>query len=259
MPPMGSLADHARRTRALAQALADHAPPPGAPFACPYLPGRLARNVAFGIAPCPPGLYHSLMDLNFRRMGPVFYRPACPSCAECRALRVSAAEFTPSRAQKRCLARNADLEVRVGRPEKDAERLALYRRYLGARHDGQMDGSASEFETFLGRSPLETIEVAFRLGERLVAVGVADVEPLALSAVYCYFDPDLGPRSLGALNILTLIGEARGLGKPYVYLGYYIRDRASMSYKAAYRPCETLEADLGWRSLSGPREGGAGR
>lgn len=256
---MGGLADHARRTRLLAQALADHAPPPGEPFGCPYLPGREARNVVFGIEPCPPGLYHSLMDLNFRRMGRVFYRPACPSCQECRTLRVSAADFRLSRAQQRCLARNADLEFRIGPPEKDAERLALYRRYLEARHDGQMDGSASEFETFLGRSPLATIELAFRHRGQLVAVGVADVEPLALSAVYCYFDPDLGPRSLGVLNILRLIEEARRRGRPYVYLGYYVGECASMSYKASYRPCQVLEADLGWRSLSGAREAGVGR
>jgi arginine-tRNA-protein transferase len=243
---MGSLAEHARRTRLLAEALADHAPPPGEAFACPYLPGREARNVAFGLEPCPSGLYHALVDLNFRRMGHAFYRPACGACRECRALRVHVGAFRPSRAQRRCRARNADLELEIGRPSRDAERLDLYSRYLQARHDGRMDGSADEFEAFLGGSPVDTIELGFRVAGRLVAVGIADVEPLALSAVYCYFDPALASRSLGVLNILTLIEEARRRGRSWVYLGYYVRDAPSMSYKALYRPCEVLEPDLAW-------------
>ena len=256
---MGSLAEHVRRTRLLAQALAEHAPPPGEAFECPYLPGREARHVAFGLEPCPPGLYHALMDLNFRRMGHAFYRPACASCQECRALRVDAALFRPSRAQRRCRARNADLELEISRPRRDDERLALYRRYLEARHDGRMEGSAPEFEAFLARSPVDTIELSFRDAGRLVAVGIADVEPLALSAVYCYFDPELGSRSLGVLNVLRLVEEAWRQARPYVYLGYYVRDCPSMSYKALYQPCEVLEAEVAWRSLSARSPTAAGR
>jgi arginyl-tRNA--protein-N-Asp/Glu arginylyltransferase len=249
MASMSGLADHARRTQLLAQALAQHAPPPGGPFACPYLRGREARNVAFGIEPCPAGLYHALMDLNFRRMGPIFYRPACGPCQECRMLRIPVTRFRASRAQRRCRRRNADLELEIGQPTRDAERLRLYRRYLEARHDGHMDGSAVEFETFLCRSPLGTIEIRFRMEGRLVAVGLADVEPLALSAVYSYFDPDLGARSLGVLNVLALIDETRRRGRPYLYLGYYVRDCSSMSYKVRYRPCEILGPDACWRPV----------
>ena len=55
-----------RRLRAL---LDEQGPPPGAPFSCPYLPGREARHVTLVPSPLLPGLYQSFMDLNFRRSG----------------------------------------------------------------------------------------------------------------------------------------------------------------------------------------------
>ena len=39
-------------------------------------------------SPFFPGVYHALMDLNFRRLGPVFYRTRCEGCDQCRMLRI---------------------------------------------------------------------------------------------------------------------------------------------------------------------------
>jgi leucyl-tRNA---protein transferase len=197
-------------------------------------------------SPLVPGVYHALMDLNFRRLGPVFYRPACESCDECRAIRIPVREFRPSRAQRRCLRRNADLTVEVGPASPDEEKASLYRRYLEERHDGQMEGSPEELR-FLGLSPIETVELRYRLGDRLLAVGLADREPEALSAVYCYFDPRASGRSLGVFNVLRMVEECRLHGVPYLYLGLFVRGSAKMSYKAGFRPCEILSPDGSWR------------
>jgi arginine-tRNA-protein transferase len=234
---------HDERTKRLAQLIRRHAPPPGEEFPCPYLPGRRARQVVLLPTPLTQGLYHSLMDLNFRRLGPVFYRPACSGCDACRMIRVPVAAFSPSRAQRRCLRRNLDVRVETGTPLPTPEKHALYRRYLEARHDGQMDGSLIEFETFLYTSRLETLEFRYFAGDALLGVGIADVEPQALSAVYCYFEPAQHARSLGVLNVLTLIEEARRRGAAFVYLGYYVAGCAKMSYKTAYRPHELLGPD----------------
>jgi arginyl-tRNA--protein-N-Asp/Glu arginylyltransferase len=223
-----------------------HPPPAGAPSRCPYLPDRDARNETILPVPLGPGIYHALMDLNFRRAGPVFFRPRCPGCAECRMIRVVVDPFRPSRAQRRCLKRNADLRVEVGPATPSAERLDLYRRYLAARHDGQMNGSQEEFESFLYSSPLRSEQLSFRLGDRLVAVGVFDVEPLALSCVYCYYDPELKERSLGVLNVLRSVEECRRRGRPYLYLGFYVAGSRAMRYKSSYRPCEVLSETGAW-------------
>jgi leucyl-tRNA---protein transferase len=243
-------AEHEERTRLLLRVLEEEGPAAGAPFPCPYLPGRVSRNVTILVRPLPAGLYHALMDLNFRRTGSLFYRPHCEGCTECRMLRVPVADFRPSRAQRRCQLRNADIRVEVGEPQLDPERERLYSAYLAARHDGQMDGSPAELRDFLYRSNLETIEIVYRLGERIVAVGIADLEPLAASAVYCYFEPTLERRSLGVFNVLSLLEVCRERGLPYLYLGYYVAGSPRMRYKADFRPCEELDPDGRWTRAS---------
>jgi arginyl-tRNA--protein-N-Asp/Glu arginylyltransferase len=227
-----------------------HAPVPGAPFPCSYLPDRLARHQTLLATELPAGLYHALMDLNFRRLGDLVYRPVCDACTACRQIRVPVRDFRPSRAQRRCRARNADLVAATGVPVLTDEKADLYRRYLAARHDGQMDGSRDELERFLYGGSARTIETCYRLAGRLVAVGIADVEPQALSAVYCYFDPALPGRGLGVLNVLSLIDEARGRSVPWVYLGYFVAGSRTMAYKAGYRPCEALTPDGRWEPPS---------
>jgi arginyl-tRNA--protein-N-Asp/Glu arginylyltransferase len=238
---------HDERVRRLAAVLAKHGPPPGPAFDCPYLPGRQARQVLIAIDQPAPGTYNALMDLNFRRLGRLFYRPECDGCQECRMIRVSSTAFRPTRSQRRCWARNADVQVEAGPPEPSAEKHDLYRRYLAARHEGQMDGSQEEFEGFLYSSCIETLEVVYRIEDRLAAVGIVDAEPEAWSAVYCYFDPDLERRALGVFNVLWLLEECRRRGIPNLYLGFYVQDCARMSYKAGYRPHEIRRADGTWQ------------
>jgi arginine-tRNA-protein transferase len=56
--------------------------------------------------------------------------------------------------------------------------------------------------------------------------------------------------SFGSYSILWQIEQAKILGLPYLYLGYYIRESEKMSYKANYQPIEGLIDDH-WQSLTG--------
>ncbi len=228
------------RREGFARALDAADPTPGQSFPCPYLPGRVARQLTVLPDPVRPGTYHALMDLNFRRLGRVFYRPACVGCAECRILRLPVDELRLSRTQRRCRARNRDVEVCLGRPQPSEEKWALYRRYLEARHDGAMDGSWQEFSSFLYSSDIQTREVEYRVAGRLLAVCIVDCEPLAWSAVYCYFDPDQVARAPGIFNVLSLAEQCRSRGVSWLYLGYYVQGCRAMAYKADFHPCEVL-------------------
>jgi arginine-tRNA-protein transferase len=239
-----SSADARARLAALVESLGLE---PSPPSDCPYLPGRDSRLVAINPERLSPGVYRLFLDLNFRRLGSVVYRPACEGCRECRQIRVDAARFRPNRAQRRCRKRNADVVARSGRPEPTAEKHAVYRRYLEARHDGQMSGSWEEFQDFLHEAPPFTREVVFRVGERVLGAGIYDAVPGALSAVYFYFDPALAYRSPGTLNVLWLVEECRRLGAPWLYLGYHVAGSPRMAYKAGFSPHELL-FDVGqWR------------
>jgi len=237
------------RTQSVARALERSGLEPGPERPCAYLPGRSARDLAFRASRLPPGTYHALMDLNFRRSGAVFYRPACRCCQQCRALRVGVDAFTPNRTQRRCWRRNQDLIVRAGRPLATEEKHRLFRAYLACRHGREMDDSWDGFTSFLYHSPLDTIEVVYRLGSRLVAVGIVDVEPETASTVYCYFDREFDRRSPGTFNVLWTIDYCRQRGFAHLYLGYYIPDCPKMNYKAHFRPCEVLEADGTWQGI----------
>jgi arginyl-tRNA--protein-N-Asp/Glu arginylyltransferase len=220
---------------------------PSSPAPCPYLPGRDSRLVVVRPEKLAPVLYHAFLDLNFRRLGQVVYRPQCEGCRECRQLRLRVAEFAPNRAQHRCRRRNADVVASLGDPEPTDEKLEVYRRYLQARHDGQMSGTREEFVDFLHDGAAFTEEVVFRAGGRLLGAGVFDATPLALSAVYFYFDPELSFRSPGTFNVLWLIEECRRRGVPWLYLGYHVAGSRVMAYKAAFAASEILGDDGEWR------------
>jgi arginine-tRNA-protein transferase len=163
---------------------------------------------------------------------------------------VPVARFRPDRSQRRCLARNADLAVRIAPAAYTDEYFALYQRYLSARHrDGGMDDARpDDFARFLytGWSPTRFIE--FRRGEHLLGLAVTDFCPSGLSAVYTFFDPDETARGLGTFAILSQIRLARERGLPHVYLGFWIEGHPKMHYKARYRPLEVLR-DGGWHEL----------
>lgn len=214
------------------------------PSPCPYLPGRDSRILALRPERLDPALYQAFLDLNFRRLGDVVYRPACDGCRECRQLRVDVAAFSPSRAQRRCSRANADLRARTGPPEPTEEKLEVYRRYLTSRHDGQMSGTREEFLSFVHDAAPFTHEVVFREPDgRLVGAGIFDETERALSAVYFYFDPALAARSPGVYNVLWLVEECSRRGRPWLYLGYFVRGAATMEYKGGYRPHQLLSAD----------------
>jgi arginine-tRNA-protein transferase len=218
---------------------------------CPYLLGRVAR---FAYAThLPPGDegFARLLDAGFRRSGLFVYRTACEGCQECTSLRIPTELFKPDRSQQRALFKNGDLEVTVSPPRFDAERAALYAKYLETRHDGQMSSNPDELEDGLYKSPVETVELSARLDDRLVAVGIIDVEPDVLSLVYSAWDPDLPKRSLGVAFILWAISLAQKLSFPYVHLGYWVRGSERMAYKARYRPHELLMPDGTWRLVTG--------
>ena len=223
----------------------------GTEHACSYLKGRLARSVFVDPQlPLDPARYGTLLDLGFRRSGNYVYRPACSACQECRPVRVPVADFAPDRGQRRCRARNADLQLAL-EPGLGDEQFALYRRYLQARHPGGgMDPDDREaFHAFLSSTWGSAEIVAARDGSgRLLAGGVVDRVPHGLSAVYTWFEPDEGRRSLGTFMILAQIERTRALRLPYLYLGYWVPGSATMDYKRGFRPLQVLGAG-GWHSL----------
>jgi arginine-tRNA-protein transferase len=211
--------------------------------ACGYWPDRDARDLVLDPRdPRLPKLYPLALDWGFRRSGDIVYRPSCVGCHACIAVRVPVEEFVPNRSQRRCLARNADVDARIVAPVRTDEHLALYRRYLSTRHagGGMDDHGAPEFEQFLIGSWNESrfMELREHGTHRLLAVAVTDLVDDALSAVYTFYDPDESARSLGTLGVLRQIEWAARDGRNHLYLGYWIAGHPKMDYKRRFQPLE---------------------
>ena len=219
---------------------------------CGYWPDRQARDLVLDPAdPVLPGLYASALTLGFRRSGNHVYRPQCAGCQACTAVRIPIARFTPSRAQRRCLARNADLRVELRPALRSEENFTLYRNYVGSRHPGggMDDPSPADFDGFLACPWSPTIFLEVRLGQELLAVAVTDQLPDSLSAVYTFFAPEQAARSLGTFAILSQIEQARRERRDFLYLGFWLEGHPKMDYKRSFRPLEYL-ADRQWRSFA---------
>lgn len=223
---------------------------------CGYWPLRTARDLV--IDPEDPRLaqlYPHGLAAGFRRSGNLLYRPHCGTCQACVPVRINCAAFTASRSQRRCLNRNADLTARILPAKRTDERLALYQRYLSARHaGGGMDNHDSDdFDRFLlsdwARSRCLEIRGPGQEGpDSLLAVAVTDMSPNGLSAVYTYYDPEMPSRSLGTQAILQQLLWARSSGLPHLYLGYWINGHAKMDYKRKFRGLEAFDGQH-WQPL----------
>jgi len=215
---------------------------------CPYgFPTTAVYRQAM-LGRLPATLYGRFLAHGYRRNGNWLYRMACPQCDRCVSIRLRPAEFRPDRNQRRVWRRNRDLSVAVAPLAVDEEKIALCDRFLQGRYPGRGASAREYYAGFFMNTMTTTLEVCYRLGERLVGVGIIDVGDDWMNAVYHYFDPDFGRRSPGTNNILQLIELCRLRGIEYLYLGFVIHGVSAMAYKVRFRPHYLLTAGNWQRS-----------
>jgi arginyl-tRNA--protein-N-Asp/Glu arginylyltransferase len=221
-----------------------------APHACAYLPSEQASlDVRIGLDISASEL-GDLLASGWRRFGPAYFRPACAACSACIPTRIPVASFRPSESQRRAVRLSMRLSYDVQIPLIDEERLNLYARWHQQREQTR-EWAASTMDArqyamdFAFPHPAVR-EVTFRdpeAGHRLVGLGIIDVVPDALSAVYFFWDPEHATPSLGTAHIVRLVDLAAAEGLSSVYLGYKVNACPSLAYKGRFRPQERL---IGW-------------
>ena len=197
-------------------------------------------------------LHERLSRAGFRRSHNIAYAPVCPGCQACVPIRVVSEDFAPDRTQRRILRANADLTVSEMPARATAEQFTLFQRYQKNRHaDGDMAAMGYyDYRAMIEDTPISTGLLEFRdAQDRLLGACLTDWLADGLSAVYSFFDTDQDRRSLGTFAVLWLIGRARSLGLPYVYLGYWVPESRKMAYKARFRPSEILMSGA-WHRLN---------
>lgn len=231
---------------------------------CPYLPGRQERKLFTHLSHGRPvSLIDNLLKGGFRRSQNIAYTPYCDGCKACVPVRILVDEFEPGRTFKRVAKANRDLKIERLGPVPTSEQYSLFRAYIDRRHgDGGMaDMTVLDYAMMIEDSVVNTFLTEYRapaepsqdgngisdIDEQrpLIAVTLSDRLSDGISMVYSFFEPDISSRSLGTYMILEHVKFARKLGLPYVYLGYWIKGSAKMSYKTRFGPQEFLTSD-GW-------------
>jgi arginine-tRNA-protein transferase len=170
----------------------------------------------------------------------MLYRPDCPDgCRACVPIRVPLADFAPSRSQRRLLARlSPRVVVSRGRPRFDSQHLALYNRHARMVSTANTLCSPTEYELVFVNTCVTTHLVEYRIDGQFAGLSVVDKGHRALSSFYFCWEPRLARFSLGTFSALWEIQWAQQQGLSHYYLGYWIADCPSMSYKNRFRPYE---------------------
>ncbi len=230
------------------------------PAPCPYLPGRIERKLFARLSgPDATEVNSRLSQAGFRRSHDIIYKPACPGCVGCVPVRVPSDQFALSDSLQRTARRSQGLIDSAVLTQPTREQFDLFRAYEQARHtDSDMAGMTyDDYCAMLLEGQSETLLLELRAPtQELVGVMLADKLSDGLSAVYSFFAcaPHWQRHSLGSVLILRLLEQAKQLGLPYVYLGYWVAHSRKMAYKARFKPLEAL-GPSGWASFTPPQSG----
>ncbi|KAI5271791.1 arginine-tRNA-protein transferase 1 [Aureobasidium subglaciale] len=158
-------------------------------------------------------------------------------------------------------------EVTLEPDDCTEEKFQLYKNYqIYVHHDEPEELTKKGFERFLCKSPivrrtvkkegkeqrLGSFHQCYRLDGRLIAIGVLDLLPHAVSGVYFIYHQDFEKYSFGKLSAMREAALALESGYEFYYMGYYIHECVKMRYKGDYKPQYVLDPETNeWDPLDG--------
>lgn len=214
---------------------------------CGYFEQKEAVSVNnIFIDQCPTFFADMLMRRGWRRFGKGYFRPMCPDCEKCESIRVCVDDFKLSKTFRNIQNRNADTLYSLHRPAYSEEKLNLHHKYHKERSESRgwkLNGMDEEKynKMFVEGAGDFGYEVRYFRDAKLIGVDYIDILGDGISSIYFFSDPDYAHLSIGTYSLLTQIKIAKELGLKYIYLGYIVRENASLMYKLKYKPHELLD------------------
>lgn len=221
------------------------------PAPCPYLDNLSEQKLFTQLAPTQKEkdirktLSH-LTRAGFRRSYDIVYKPVCAACNACIPARINVNEFDMNKySVKRIVNKNAPLKTTFGEKYIDYEdAFLLFKDYQKKRH--QLSEMADmDFKDFYMMFDIHNeytdVMAAYDEKDNLIASLLYDSVDDGYSAIYSFYRPDMPKASLGKYVIYEMIKKARAENKPYIYLGYWIKESPKMAYKGDFDALEILK------------------
>ena len=211
--------------------------------ACPYLKGRVEKRIATDIT-YNNKVYNELALNGFRRVENWMYRPVCDNCSACKSYRVDIKNFELTKSLKRINKNLGAITFKIIKNTATTEHFDLFQKYQFERHSGgsMSDMDENEFISMIETSPIKTKLMEFRDPyKNLMGVILLDIDDVNLSAVYSFFDPKLSKLGIGNYMISQCLIFGKKNKYKHLYLGYYIGELSSMSYKSRFKPGQILD------------------
>ena len=213
---------------------------------CAYIEGYRQTTHYKLIDECSKKLCGELIERGWRRFGKVFFRPICPHCEKCESIKIDVENFTFNKSKRRVLKKAAHLRTKIQKPSVTDAHIELfntYHAYMQERKgwEEQSVTPQSYYGSFVHGYNDFGYEILYFDDDKLIAVDLIDILDEGISSIYFYYDPAYAKYSLGNLSIYKQVDFAKALSLRWIYLGYYVAESKSLSYKANYMPYLTLQ------------------
>ncbi len=194
---------------------------------------------------CSSQSCQELIERGFRRFGKMYFRPICSSCNECQSIKIDVANFIFSKSQRRVMKKASAIKSYIQIPTITKEHITLFEKYHLYMKDKkgwdyQPTSAQHYYNSFVEGHGNFGQEILYFYENKLIGVDLIDILQDGISSIYFYYDPDFTEYSLGKLSLYYQIMFAKKNHKKWIYLGYYVKDCSSLSYKAHYKPYLTL-------------------
>jgi len=213
---------------------------------CSYLQGKEQTTHYKIIDNCSLRSSEALIQRGFRRFGKMYFRPICPTCDECKSLKIDVQNYTFSKSARRIIKKAHNIRQYLQKPSLTKEHLELFEKYHLYMHqkkgwDYSQTSPDHYYNSFVLGHEDFGYEVLYFDEDKLIAVDLIDILEDGISSIYFYYDPDYAKFSLGKLSLYQQIIFAQNAQKKWIYLGYYVKECPSLAYKAEYKPYLTLK------------------
>ena len=213
---------------------------------CSYLDDMYQDTYYKVIENCNIKECQELIERGYRRFGKMFFRPICASCDECKSIKIDVNNFSFSKSHRRVKKKASFVKAYIQEPTMTQEHLELFKKYhlyMKDKRDWEYNQTNPQnyYSSFVDGYGSFGYEILYFDEDKLIGVDLIDILEEGISSIYFYYDPDYSKYSLGKLSLLFQIELAISKNKDWIYLGYYVKECQSLSYKEEYKPFLTLQ------------------